>query len=236
MNEFARVVYGGCVAVSLLLVAAALHAWGAAEIRANFSEVAFLTCVATACLVLATKLFSWFGLNFRDDVVERKNTGALIALCGAAAGIALIYTGGSVGEGPSYLNNVFSAGLAATGFFVLWALLEFGGDVSVSITEERDVASGVRLCGFLVGIALVLGRAVAGAWHSESATVHDFINDGWFAVVLGAIAVPIEHFTRPNRHHPFRSWTMHGLFPAVFYVVAAIFWLWHLGPWEGMPR
>jgi len=38
---------------------------------------------------------------------------------------------------------------------------KIGGDVSVSITEDADLASGLRLSGFLLSIALVLSRAVA---------------------------------------------------------------------------
>jgi hypothetical protein len=236
MSILAPFIYAGCAAVSLLCVAISLHFWGAAEIRADLSEVVFLTIAAAIWLVLATKLFSWFGLSLRDDAVERKNSGALVALCGAVLGLALIYTGGSIGEGPSYMNNVFSVGIATAAFLGLWLLLEMGGGVSISIAEDRDFASGVRLCGFLVSIAFVLGRAVAGDWHSESATVRDFIHDGWPAVLLGAVAIPIERFARPNRHHPFRSWPAYGLWPALSYLAVAVAWLWHLGPWEGMPR
>ena len=236
MNDKARWVFGVCVVVSLLLVAMALHLWGAAEIRADSSEVIFLTFACALWLVVMAKLFPWFGLSLRDDAVERRNTGALVALCGAIVAAALLYAGGSIGEGPSYMNNVFSVGLAAGGFLSLWLLLEIGGGVSVSIAEERDTASGIRLAGFLLSIALVLGRAVAGDWHSESATVRDFINDGWPAVLMGAIAVPIEHYTRPNRRHPFRASAIYGLLPALFYLVIAIAWLMHLGAWDGMPR
>ncbi|HWD92774.1 MAG TPA: hypothetical protein VG938_10530 [Verrucomicrobiae bacterium] len=148
--------------------------------------------------------------------------------------LALIYVGGSVGEGPSYAENVFSVGLASAGFFVFWTALEIGGRVSVSIAEERDLASGIRLSGFLLSIGLVLGRAVAGDWHSASETIRDFIQDGWPAVVLCLVAVTIERFMRPNRQHPFRTWPKYGLLPVLVYMVLAGAWLLHLGAWEGM--
>ena len=236
MNDKARWVFGAWVVISLLFVAMALHLWGAAEIRANYSEVVFLTFACAFWLLIMAKLFPWFGLSLRDDAVERKNDGALIALCSATVSAALLYSGGSIGEGPSYMNNVFSVGLAAAGFLSLWLLLEIGGEVSISITEERDLASGIRLAGFLLSIALVLGRAVAGDWHSAAATVRDFVNDGWFAVVICMIAVPLEHFARPNRQHPFRAWPTYGLLPALVYLALALAWLMHLGAWEGMPR
>jgi hypothetical protein len=148
----------------------------------------------------------------------------------------MIYAGGSFGEGPSYLNNFFSAGLGTAGLLVLWILFEISGKASISITEDRDLASGIRLCGFLVAIGLVLGRAVAGDWHSESATVRDFVSDGWPAVLLCAVALVAERLLRPNRQRPFPSWGSSGLLPALLYLALASAWLWHLGPWEGMPR
>ena len=236
MNSSVRWAFGFCVAASLIMVAFTLHLWGASEVRANASDVFFLTFVGAVWLVLATKLFSWLGLSFRDDAVERRNIAALTALCGAVPAVALTYIGGSLGEGPSYWNNVFSASLGTVGLLGVWLLLELGAKVSVSIAEERDFASGLRMCGFLLAIGLVLGRAAAGDWHSESATVRDFIHDGWPATILWATALVIERLLRPSRRRPFPAWPSCGLLPALFYLALAAAWLWHLGAWEGMPR
>jgi hypothetical protein len=225
-----------CVAASLFLLFIGLRLWGAAEVRANVGEVFFLTFIGAIWLVFATKLFPCLGLSFREDVIERKNDSALVALCGAVLSVSIIYGGGSFGEGPSYLNNFFSAGLGMAGFLLLWVLFEISGKASISITEERDLASGIRLGGFLVAIGLVLGRAVAGDWHSESATIHDFVRDSWPAVLLCAVALVAERLVRPNRQRPFPSWRSSGLLPAVLYLALATVWLWHLGPWEGMSK
>src|SRR5204863_3561268 len=104
-----------------------------------------------------------------------------VALCGAVLGVALTYTGGNLGERPSYWNNFYWAGLASISLLLLWLVLEIGANVSISIAEERDLASGVRLCGFLLAIGSVLGRAVAGDLHPNHATLRDFGHDGWFA-------------------------------------------------------
>ncbi len=218
------------------MIAAALHLWGAAEIRADPGEVCFLTFVGAVWLIVATKLFSWLGLSFHGDVVERRNVAALVALCGALMAVAVIYAGGSLGEGPSYLNNFFSAGMGTAVLLVLWILLELGANVSTSIAEERDLASGIRMCGFLLAIGLLLGRAVAGNWHSEAATFHDLIHDGWPALVLWVFAVFVERFARPSRRCPFPPWPSYGLLPALIYLALAGTWLWHLGAWEGMPK
>jgi hypothetical protein len=231
-----RLTYNVCAAASLMMVACALHFWGAAEIRAEPREVCFLTLVCAGWLWVATRLFMFLGLSYWDDVLGQKNISALIALCGAITALTIIYAGGSIGEGPSYSNNAFSVGLATAAFFALWFLIELGAKISVSITEERDLASGLRFCGFALSISFVLGRAVAGTWHSELSTIRDFIHDGWPAVILGAIALVIERFVRPSRRCPFPNWKLCGLFPALAYMGLAGAWLCHLGSWEGMPK
>jgi hypothetical protein len=224
-----------CFAASLVLIALSLGRWGAAEVRGHFEQVFLLTSLGLGWLIVSSHLFPWLGLCIADDVLERQNPAALVALCGPVLSIALLYIGGSVGEGPSYWNNIFSAGLGSFGFFLLWVLLECFGRVSASIAEERDLASGIRLCGFFLAVGVMLGRAVAGDWHSESDTVRDFLQDGWPAAALCVSALCVERLARPNRKCPARPWFSYGLEPASVYVAIATAWLYHLGRWEGMP-
>jgi hypothetical protein len=171
-----------CFGASVLLIASGLWRWGAVEVRGHLDQVFWLSLLGLLWLFVFSRLFSWLGLSIADDAIERRNPAALAGLCGGILALALIYTGGSLGEGPSYWNNIFSAGLGTLGFLLLWFLLEILGHVSASIAEERDFASGIRVGGFLSSTGLILGRAVAGDWHSGSATVHDFLHDGWPAV------------------------------------------------------
>src|SRR5947207_3391973 len=143
MNSSVRWAFGFCVAASLIMVAVAMHLWGAAEVRANAGNVFFLIFVGTVWLVFATKLFSWLGLSFRDDGVERRSIAALTALCGAVPAVALTYIGGSLGEGPSYWNNVFSASLGTVGLLGFdfhyttqgWRISEANSDVPGGFSE-----------------------------------------------------------------------------------------------------
>jgi hypothetical protein len=226
----------GCIVSGLALIAGALHFWGAREIRAETGEVVLLTLLGGAWLLLCQGVFSWFGLGARDDAVERQNPAALAAVCGGLLSVACIYAGGSIGEGPSYANNLFSVALAAAGFFVLWFFFEVCTRVSLAITEERDLASGIRFAGFLLALGLMLGRAVAGNWHSAGATLVDFVRDGWVVIVLWGIALVVERFTRPSRQELCPSWAACGLGPGLLYVALAGGWLWHVGAWEGLPK
>jgi len=225
-----------CFAASLALIAAALWLWGAVEVRGEFGEVFGLTFFGFFWIAILSLLFPWLGLSIEQDIGASRNPVALVALFGAVLALAIIYAAGSLGEGSSYWNNVFSASLGTVGLLGVWILLELGAKVSVSIAEERDFASGLRMCGFLLAIGLVLGRAAAGDWHSDSATVRDFIRDGWPATILWVIALVIERLLRPSRRRPFPAWPSCGLLPALFYLALAAAWLWHLGAWEGMPR
>ena len=223
------------VIASLVLIATAIWFWGANEVRGNATAVFCLTLIGGVYLMLANKIFPWLGLDIRDDAVERRNPAATIALAGALLSVAVIYAAGNLGEGPSYLENFFSAALGIGGLLVAWLVLECGAHVSVSIAEERDLASGIRFGGFLLAAGFICARAVAGDWHSTTATVHDFFHDGWPAAALCFPAVLSEWWLRPNRLRPFPSWPTHGLLPALVYLAVAGAWLWHLGKWEGMP-
>jgi uncharacterized membrane protein YjfL (UPF0719 family) len=236
MNRGTSWAFYVCAVAALTLVAVTLEFWGAAEIRATGSAVFFLTFVAAVWLILATKLFPWLGLSLRDDAVERKNLSALIALCGAVLALGIIYAGANIGEGPSYTNNFFCDVIGTASFFLLWFIVELVGKISRSITEDRDLTSGLRMCGLLLAFGLIIGRALAGNWHSEAATVRDFIRDGWPAAILLVLALIVEPFARPNRRQPIRPFLVYGLLPAALYVSLAAVWLWHLGAWEGMHK
>ena len=222
-------------AASLIIIAGLLNAWGTKEIRVDINEVIFLTFFGGVCLFLARNLlFPCLGLSFHDDVVERRNHASLIAFCGALLALAIIYAGGSIGEGPFYSENAFSIALGTAGWLLLWIFIEIGANISRSIAEERDLASGIRLGGFLLANGLILGRSIAGNWHSEAATIHDFTHEGWPALALCAAALVVEKFARPSRRRPFPPYQSHGLVPALCYLAFAMAWLCHLGPWEGM--
>jgi hypothetical protein len=223
-------------AAAVTLIAASLWNWGAVEVRGQGEVVLFLTLAGVIWLVAAARIFPWFGLSGSDDAVERQNPAALFAVVGATLAVAMIYSGGSLGEGPSYWDNVFSAGLGSVGFFALWFVLEMSARVSCSITEERDPASGLRCGAFFLGAGAILARAVAGDWHSEADTVIDFVHDGWFAGALCALAIVFERAFRPSARQPFPDWKTCGLPPALLYLACALAWLMHLGRWEGMPK
>jgi hypothetical protein len=226
----------GSFFAAVVLIAAAINFWGAAELRQNGGELAFVTIVGAATIVVATSLSAWLNISFSLDVLGRQNPAALVSICAVLISAGAIYSGSSLGEGPSYSNNFFCMMLGFSAFFGLWLLLEFATSVSRSISEEGDLASGIRFGSWLLSVALVLGRALAGDWHSEQQTLRDFIREGWPAVLLCGLAMMSEMMLRPKAKSLFPKWQIQGLVPAFVYFGLALAWLWRLGPWEGMRK
>jgi uncharacterized membrane protein YjfL (UPF0719 family) len=108
-----------------------------------FFPGAMWVSVAVRCLPLV-------GLSARDDVVERGNSSAALAIAGAILAITLCFAGGNIGDGPGWWVVVFSAGLATVALLLSWLVLETVARVADVVTIERDEAAGLRLGGWLI--------------------------------------------------------------------------------------
>jgi len=176
------------------------------------------------------RLLALTGVSKRDDVVERSNSSAALAVAGAMLGITLCYAGGNIGDGPGWWVVVFAAGLATVAFFAAWMVLETVSGVSDTVTVDRDPSGGLRLAGFLVACGLLLGRSVAGDWVSAEATVRDFALAAWPVVVLVLVAAIVERLARPTPASPRPPLVPFGIFPALLYIAGAAYQVMRLGP------
>jgi hypothetical protein len=217
--------------VCLAFVLAVLRLWADDEVRASAIYIFILLLLGAGWLGIATFLFRWLGVSLREDAAERNNRAALTAWCGGIAGITLVFAGGNVGEGPSLWNNVFSALVGTGGIVVSWFVLDALGRVSANVTVDRDLATGIRLGGFLVAVGLIFGRALAGNWDSVEGTVRDFVRQGWAALVLTIVAALLERACRPTPSRPAPFWLIYGLIPALAYLAVATIWVIRLGRW-----
>jgi hypothetical protein len=217
--------------ISGALIFAAIWRWGAIELRGHL-EVLPLTIAGLVWVTLSIRALAWLGFSIALDVIDQHNWPAISS---ATLALAFIFAGGNVGEGPSYWNNVFSVLAGTTAFFVLLLSFELGTRISISVTEERDLASGIRFGALVLALGLILARAVAGNWNSESATLRDLLRDGWPAGAICLGSTILELFYRAGRSRPFPSALACGVVPGLVCLTCAIGWLIHLGPWEGMP-
>ena len=175
------------------------------------------------------RLLALTGISKRDDVVERSNSSAALAVAGAMFGITLCYAGGNIGDGPGWWVVVFSAGLATVAFFAVWMVLETVTGVSDTVTVDRDPSGGLRLAGFLVACGLILGRGAAGDWVSAEATVRDFALTAWPVIVLVVVAASVERLARPTPASPRPALVTYGIFPALLYIAGAAYQVMRVG-------
>jgi uncharacterized membrane protein YjfL (UPF0719 family) len=226
----------GTLVLSVGLVMPVAWYWSAKEIRHGQPYMWLVMVMGGACLIVCSGLCGWFGISVREDACERRNAAATVALCGALLGGAFIYCGSITGEGPSFWNNAFSVALGSAVWFALWFGADAVSGVTRAVTEDRDTASGVRFGAYLLAQGLVLGRALAGDWHSAAATTRDLMRDGWPALVLLVLATIVDRTLKPTPSNPFPSWGTRGLPLAAIYFGIAAAWLARLGWWEGAPR
>lgn len=189
----------------------------------------FYMVMGAAWVGLATQLTPLAGVSRRDDVLERRNPAAAVALAGAIVGITLTFAGGNIGDGPGWWVVVFSAAIATGTLYLTWLALDNLTGVGDTVTVERDMAAGLRLAGFLVAAGAILGRAAAGDWVSVPATLRDFVVAAWPILVLLAVAVVVERVARPTPARPTLPVVSYGLLPALAYEVATVLYIATIG-------
>jgi uncharacterized membrane protein YjfL (UPF0719 family) len=163
-----------------------------------------------------------FGVQFTDDVLERHNLAAALALAGLVLGSAMAFAGGNVGDGPGWWVVVASATLSTSTLVAVWWLLHRVARVPERITVDRDMATGVRMFALTVAVGAVAGRAVAGDWRGYGDLFVSFAKAGWPAGVLAALAAVIEQLAAPTPERPRPSVLVYGLPPAAVYVGTAV--------------
>ena len=213
-----------------------LSRWAAHEVREDSQYDILFLCGGAAWLGLVGWSLCFVGLVARDDAVETSNTAGVAVLCGAWIGATLCYAGANIGEGPTIWTTFGSAALATGALLALWFILELITHVSEAVVVDRDVASGVRVAGFLIAAGLVLGRAVAGDWVSSQQTLHDFLVLGWPAVLLLLPAIVFQYLWRPTPRQPTHPVLALGLTPATGLFVVALLYLLLLGAQDLHPK
>ena len=222
--------------VALTLVACAVVVFAVLKTGASFDVVDdpkylfMYVVVGLAWVRLVEMAFPFLGLSPRDDVVERTNRAAVLAVVGALIAVTLCYAGGNIGNGPGWWVVLFSAGLATGVLMIVWLALTQLTRVADAVTIDRDPAAGIRLGAFLVACGLVLGRGVAGDWESASATVADFLAVLPAVAAILIVAAFVESRARLTPERPRAPIVTLGVAPAIVYLVIAIVAVGRMGP------
>jgi uncharacterized membrane protein YjfL (UPF0719 family) len=207
-----------------------LSRWSSADVRDDWFYLGFYLAMGAAWIGLGTELLPYLGLSPRDDVLERRNSAAGIAIAGALLGLTFCFAGGNVGDGPGWWVVFFCAVLATAVYTLLWFVLDRLTGLADSISIDRDTAAGFRLAGFFLGSGLILGRAVAGTWVSAGGTLVDFVRLGWPVLPLWTLVAVLERGLRPSATEPARPVLRDGVLPAILYATAGLLVLLHAGP------
>jgi uncharacterized membrane protein YjfL (UPF0719 family) len=154
--------------------------------------IGFYLIIGAGWLAGITLLLPFLGVSARDDVLEWGNNSASWTLAGALLGASCAFAGANIGNGPGLGAVLFSAVLSSGLFILLWVGIDTLTSISEAITVDRDTGAGIRLGGFLLGVGIVSGWAVAGDWVSAAATLRDFFWSAWPALLLSAGAVLVE--------------------------------------------
>jgi uncharacterized membrane protein YjfL (UPF0719 family) len=206
---------------ALLIVA--LRTLAARDVRGDVLYLAFYLLLGAGWVGGMTLLFPFLGVSARDDVLERGNRSASWAVGGALIGATCSFAGANIGNGPGIEAVLFSAVLSSGLFVLLWIGLDALTSLSEAITVDRDTGAGIRLGGFLIGLGIVSGWAVAGDWVSATATLKDFLWSSWPAIVLSGIAVLIELVWRQKSRRPSKASLSATI--ALAYIILASVWV-----------
>lgn len=200
------------------------------DVQVSGTYITFYLVLGLTWVGFTATMVPFFGIIPRDDVVERRNQGAMWAVCGALLGLTFCYSGGNVGDGPGWWAVFNSVAYATATFFILWFTFELLTRISLTVTVERDLSAGWRLFGFLTALGIILGRAAAGDWFSPAQMLNVFMSHAWPALILVAVAVVVEAVSRPTVERPTMPTFMLGIIPAALYIGGGIFALIWAGP------
>ncbi len=220
----------GVLPIALLIALDwALQAGAAREVREDTIYAWLFLALGAAWLAVTWKVTAWLGIDVGDDALERNNSAACVATCGALVGSMTIYGFANIGEGPTIWTTIGPAALGGVAAVALMATFQAVSGAADAITIDRDLAGGTRFAGLALGGGLILGRPLAGDYVSTADTLGDFFCQAWPGLPLIGLAAWVEQRLRPTREHPHPSTLRCGLLPSLGYVLVGLFDLILLG-------
>jgi len=226
LSLFPRIRLGFYIApiVCLLFTLAILLTLGDKDVRRDPVYLTLYLTLTTACLGITTRIFPLLGLSPREDVLERANQAAFIAVCAALFGAAAAFAGANIGNGPGIEVVLFTALLLAAIFLGSWFAVERLTSISQAVTVDRNRHAGIRLAGFLLALGILTGWIGAGDWISYRATLRDaLVSLPAVLVLCSAFAYTESHFKK-RKLAPSRE-SFLSLVSALLFVVLTCAWL-----------
>ena len=207
--------------VALVPTFVVLDRWADHRVVGHFDYTVLFMLGGGMWMFVASQFLMVLGISITDDAIERDNPAAFVAVCGILFGVGIVYALSNVGRGATIWATIVP-GFAATFALLLIALLIelTGASVADAITIDRDVASGLRLGGAVIGCSVILGRAAAGDWISLKQTLSDLATRGWPVVLIAIVAGAVQWLLRPTARRPQPDMISFGVVPATLFVAA----------------
>jgi uncharacterized membrane protein YjfL (UPF0719 family) len=218
--------------VCLVALFAVLRSFSAHDVHESAPYLLMYMAIGAAALAIFSGLLSTIGVHPHDDVVQRRNLAAGYASAGAMLGATLCFAGANIGDGPGWWVVLFCALLSLGAFLALLVGLEkLTGWIEV-VSVDRRASTGLRLCGFAIGVGLILGRSVAGDWQSAGATVGDFASTAWPALALSFLELVLARVESAAPEARLKRFSFAGALGGALYVGLAVAYLSWLGWWS----
>lgn len=230
-TAFEHVALAMSLAISAALLFALLASYASHDVRDSVLYMTFYLVMGAAVVGLGVVVLNWLGLCLRDDVIERRNPAAALALAGAVPGLTLAYAGSNIGDGPGWWVVVSCSGLAVGSLLLGWLLLDRITHLGETIVVERNRAAALRIGAWFVATGAILGRAAAGDWLGAGNALDDFGRIGLGAVGLFGLTLALEIWARPRPGRPHDHLVSHGLAPGFILLCLSALYLNHYGRW-----
>lgn len=210
-----------------------LQYWADPVAVAGHADYVFLfMLVGFAWMTLLGAGLTAMGVSLRDDVLERQNKAAAVLWAGWMIGGMTLYAGANVGSGPTIWTTIAPAMVGTVLLMAGISVLGASWGMVDAVAIDRDVATGMRNTGVMMGMGLVIGRAAAGDWWSWGSTFADLLKLSWPAGVLLAAGLWMNKKWRPTAQRPRGNVVKMGLLPGAAMVGMALAWIVWLGPAE----
>ncbi|MDX9721614.1 MAG: hypothetical protein RBU37_12765 [Myxococcota bacterium] len=206
-----------------------LKLWSASDVRDSWVYLPTYVVFGMAWAYVGRAAFCLFGLRWREDALESRNWGGIVAFCGALVGIVACYAGANVGEGPSWLVVVLAGGLASLSWLAVAWLTQLFGGWAERVSVERDLGAGIRMGAFLAASGLICGYGAAGDYSSAWQTVVEF-GVAWVILPFGFFAVVVEKLLAGQRSMRGRRGLAPALLLAFLYLAGALGYLYVAPP------
>jgi hypothetical protein len=195
------------VAVALLIgigvIAYVLTHWASFDVVDDPYYVIGYASLGLLWLTGATMLQALVAdVRLQQDVRDRNNLAAGIALGGLLLANAAAYAGGNVGDGPGWQVVLFSVSLSIGTVTAAMGLIAATSDSEERITIDHDVGAALRFAAVAIATGVIAGRAAAGDWVSMEDTARDFAAVAWPVVPLVVVAVVNERMAPPGYADP----------------------------------